>query len=107
MKLPTTFSIDDYSYDFRIKPMNAIDLLAIRTENAMMKNAESAASFYATILSKIEVKCNDNWLSCYQDGVFLPAELSENTDLVMSLIEFFMNSYLKPAFQKSNDSTES
>ena len=50
-----TFKLANYEQHFRIKPMNAIETLAIRTQISP-KDMRSAMKFYTTILDHIEVE---------------------------------------------------
>lgn len=83
---------------FRIKPMNAIELLALRSQISF-DDFEQATKLYSLLLEKLEVKLNDQWLPVKEKGknIFYPNGLENNMDLVNKLLDYFLE-YLKSVF---------
>ena len=94
------------NFEYRIKKMNAIELLAIQTQMDF-NSFEDAAKAYDTILEKIEVKMNDKWLQVKDSNskLYFPAGIEEDVEAVSALIKYFMD-YLKSVFLKSNELKE-
>lgn len=93
-------------HEFRIKKMNAIEALALRTSSSM-KTVESTQSFFNECLERIEVKATeDKWVPVKQKGrdVFLPGGIENDGDAIQQLIEMFMQEFAKPFFKKSDES---
>ena len=93
-------------YEFRIKKMNAIEALALRT-SMNMKTVESTQQFFNECLERIEVKATeDKWLPVKQKGrnVFLPDGIENNGQAIQYLVEMFMREFAKPFFEKSDES---
>lgn len=95
------FQIEQYT--FRIRKLNAVEMLGLRTENEMMIDSDSSTKFYNKILSCFEVKAGESWLKVYSNGNYYPAELEDNVELVMKLVDYFMTNFLRPAFTKSDE----
>lgn len=89
---------------YRIKKMNAIELLALRSQIAFDDYATSQKA-YMEILSKVEVKVKDNWLPVRQEKNFYPAGIEDDVATIEKLITNVVK-YLKEVFQKSNASSE-
>lgn len=94
------------NFEYRIKKMNAIELLAMQTQMDF-DSFDNAVKCYDTILEKIEVKMKDNWLQVKETGknLYYPASVEEDFDTVAQLIKYFMD-YMKSVFLKSNESNE-
>lgn len=98
-----TFKINEYT--FRLKKMNAIDVLAIQTQ-VRMNSVENSRNFFKTALENIEVQVTDDkWLPVKMDGreIYNPEEVTENASLLNELISHFLTE-LEKVFQKSNES---
>lgn len=97
------FKIDGYDFNFRIKRINAIELLALRTQ-INFDNIKKTKELFGAMLEKIEVQCGENWLPCKMEGreVYSPAGLEDDVFLAEGLVDYFLNDFLKPVFQKSN-----
>lgn len=87
---------------YRIKRMNAIEALALRTASNM-KNVDSTSEFFDAILERLEVQLNSSWLPVKQKNVkvYLPDGIENDFEGIQSLIEFFMKEFLTPFFEKS------
>ena len=92
------FVINEHEY--RIKKMNAIEMLALRSQIAF-DNFEDTMNFYNLLLEKIEVKCGDKWLQVKDGENYYPAGIEEDVDTVDELIGKAVE-YLKSVFRKSN-----
>ena len=97
------FKIDGYDYEFRIAKMNAIDMLAMRTQLSF-DDMDQAKRVFNTILEYIEVRCDSNWLPVKTKGlnVFFPPEVETDFNLVESLVKYFTEEFLQPVFRRSN-----
>lgn len=97
-------SININKFEFRVKKMNAIEMLAMQSQISF-ENAQVAYDCYTQILEKLEVKFNDNWLPVKEKGkeVYYPANMENDLEMVRILIEFFLD-WFKSVFQKSNES---
>lgn len=105
----TEFTIKNSEYTFRIKEMNAIEVLAIK-HCMSFENTEKVERLFNTILEKIEVKIElgdtVKWSAVKEKGrnVFCPAALKDDLLAVNDLMNYFLADYLKPLFQKSVES---
>lgn len=100
--LTKEFKISAYEQPFRIKKMNAIEILAMRTQMDF-KNFNFALDSFNLILEKLEVKCGDDWLPVKERDIFFPVGIEENIDAIDELTSQFMKKF-KTVFQKSNAS---
>lgn len=100
------FRITSYDCQFRIKKLNAIEALALRSQ-IDFSSSESVQTLYYQILEKIECNIAGQWLPVKERGqdVFYPAGIEYNVEAVQELIKFFINDYLTPLFTKSSAST--
>lgn len=96
----TTFEINGINY--RIKKMNAIELLAIRG-TISFDDYEKLAKAYDVLLSKVEVQLKDKWLQVKQGDDFYPASL-ENDPITVEKISRQVMSYIVSVFQQSDTS---
>lgn len=87
---------------YRIRKMNAIEALALRSASDM-KSVAGAKQFFTDVLERLEVQADDKWLPVKQAdaNVYLPAGIEEDFTGVQALIEFFMKEFLTPFFEKS------
>ena len=92
------FVINEHEY--RIKKMNAIEMLALRSQIAF-DNFEDTMNFYNLLLEKVEVKCGAKWLQVKDGENYYPAGIEEDVDTVDELIGKAVE-YLKSVFRKSN-----
>ena len=92
------FVINEHEY--RIKKMNAIEMLALRSQIAF-DNFEDTMNFYNLLLEKVEVKCGDKWLQVKDGENYYPVGIEEDVDTVDELIGKAVE-YLKSVFRKSN-----
>lgn len=93
------FTIDNYK--FRIKRMNAIELLALRT-TINTNSADEMLATYNGFLERIEVNVKDNdWLQVKQGNNFYPANIESNALIIEQLIKRFIN-YVTSVFTNSN-----
>lgn len=87
---------------FRIKKMNAIEILALRSQVSFDDYASSEKT-YIEILSRVEVKVKDEWISIKQGNNFYPEGIEEDVETIEQIITNVLK-YLKEVFQKSNAS---
>lgn len=87
---------------YRIRKMNAIEALALRSASDM-KSVAGAKQFFTDVLERMEVQANDKWLPVKQEGknVYLPDGIQDDFDGVQTLVQFFMKEFLTPFFEKS------
>ena len=87
---------------YRIKQMNAIELLSIQT-CIDLSNVDEAINTYNFILERLEVKIKDQWLPVKEKNkdIFYPADVENDFETLQKLITHFL-SYIKEVFQKSN-----
>lgn len=99
------FTVDGYNYQFRLAKMNALDVLAFRTQ-VSFDTLDEARALFAKVLESVEVQVGQDWFPCKEKDreIYYPAELEENVDLMNKLVEYFLNGFLKPVFLKSNGS---
>lgn len=97
------FVVKDFT--FRIKRMNAIELLAIKSVIAF-DNIKDLIETYSYLLEKIEVKVKDSWLQVKQGNNFYPAAIETDVEIIDSLITHILQ-YIKSVFTKSNGSNAS
>lgn len=98
--METEFEIKGNVY--RIKKMNAIELLALRSQISF-EDLTSAEKFYNEILEKFEVKLKDNWLQVKNGNDYFPAGIEDDLDVISELISKMME-YLREVFIKSSKS---
>lgn len=99
------FKIKSSTFDFRVKNMNAIEILAMRTQ-LNNKTLDDAIKSFKSILECIEVKCDVTWIPAKMKDreVYFPDGLENDINVVNELLEYFMGTYLKSVFQKSSES---
>ena len=87
---------------YRIRKMNAIEALALRSASDM-KTVAGAKQFFTDVFERLEVQAGDKWLPVKQAdaNVYLPAGIEEDYTGVQVLVEFFMKEFLTPFFEKS------
>lgn len=90
---------------FRIKKMNAIEVLALQT-NRSFDTVEKTEEFYNNILERIEYKANETWIPVKEPGykVYYPVGIEDNVIAIESLVTHFLRDYLKPLFTNSGES---
>lgn len=90
-------------YKFRIAKMNAIEILAMRTQlNA--ESYEDMNKLFSTVLEHIEVCCEGKWFKVKEGNIYMPAVIEEDVDLVDKLIGYFTKNFLMEVFQKYRES---
>lgn len=102
-----TFNIEGFDYEFRIRKMSAIEVLAFQTQ-IRFDSLDKTANLFSTILESIEVRVNDQWLPVKMKGrnVYCPAEAETNVKLCDKLIGYFMDEFLGAVFPKSDESNQ-
>lgn len=87
---------------YRIKKMNAIEALALRTASDM-KSVAGAKQFFTDVLERMEVQVGEKWLPVKQENtnVYLPDGIQDDFVGVQKLTEFFMEKFMTPFFEKS------
>lgn len=96
------FTIESYENSFRIKKMNAIEVLALRSQ-IDFENFDKAFDAYVTILEKLEVKIADSWVPVKEKGreVYFPMGIENNLKAIQELLNYFTYKYFLPLFKKS------
>lgn len=99
------FQIKALDNVFRVKKMNAIEALALRTCTDV-DDFDKTTKTFSTILEHLEVKCGEQWLPVKEKNanVYYPAGLEDNVDACNELIDAFLNQYFWPLFRKSDAS---
>lgn len=87
---------------FRVKKMNAIEALALRTASSLQTTKEAMKFFY-DVLERIEVSVGGKWLPVKSGDNFYPADIENDAQTIQTLINFFMSEFLKPLFTKSDE----
>lgn len=87
---------------FRVRKMNAIEALALKTASSL-DNTVAAMTFFNDVLERLEVSVADKWLPVKEVGrdIYYPADIENDGETIKKLVEFFMNEFLKPFFTKS------
>ena len=87
---------------YRIRKMNAIEALALRSASDM-KSVAGAKQFFNDVLERLEVQADEKWLPVKQvdTNVYLPAGIEDDFTGIQTLVEFFMKEFLTPFFEKS------
>ena len=100
-----TFKIANYEQYFRIKKMNAIELLGIRSQ-IDFNNLDSAIEFFKIALEHIEVKIGNDWVPVKMKNreVYLPDGLENDVMAVNELTNYITKEFLMPVFLKSSES---
>lgn len=95
-------TIDIGTNTFRVKKMNAIEALALRSASDM-KSVAGAKQFFNDVLERLEVQAGEKWLPVKQvdTNVYLPAGIEDDFTGIQTLVEFFMKEFLTPFFEKS------
>lgn len=95
------FVVGDFR--FRIKKMNAIELLAVKNTIAF-NTADELKHTYEGLLEKIEVNIkNDDWLQVKQGNTYYPVGIEDDVEVIDALITNILQ-YIKSVFTKSNAS---
>lgn len=102
------FNIEEYNFTFRVKKMNAIQLLALRSQ-IDFDDYIKTEQFYNLVLNNIEVGFDGQWLPVRSKApngeiIYYPNGVDSNVDAVQSLINYFIKDFLKPVFTKSTES---
>ena len=98
------FKIEGYDYTFRIAKMNAIEVLALRTQ-INFNTYETSMKLFSTILENIEVCIDGQWfkVKMKDKNVYMPLFVENDVILVDKLIGYFTDNFLKEVFQKSSE----
>lgn len=88
--------------NYRIRKMNALEALALRTASDM-KSVDGAKQFFTDVLERLEVQAGDKWLPVKQHNtnIYLPSGIEDDFTGIQTLIEYFMKEFLTPFFEKS------
>lgn len=93
------------NYTFRIKKMNVIELMALRS-SISFSDIESLQKTYNSMLERVEVKITDDkWLQCKSGHDYYPNGLEHDFEMVEAIITHFLL-YIKEVFTKSNSSSK-
>lgn len=91
------------SHKFRIKKMNAIELLALRT-TLDFDNIEKLQESYNNMLERVEVNIKDDkWIQVKQGNDYYPAGIEDDLETIEFIVKEFLG-YIKSVFLKSNES---
>ena len=88
--------------EYRLKKMNAIELLALRSQ-IDFSNYDTVKNLYNIILEKLEVNANDKWLPVKQTGreVYFPNGIENDFEVINDLLNYALD-YFKEVFIKSS-----
>ena len=88
--------------EFRIKKMNAIEVISFRSLMDF-KSLEKVTNFFKTVLECIEVKVGDDWLPVKEKNreVYYPNGVENDINLIDELLNYFQR-YLEEVFTKSS-----
>ena len=94
-------------FEYRIKKMNAIETLALRSQYRADATYEETANFYNTVLERMEVNAGKEWLPVKTPGkdIYYPAGIENDIAAIEKLILHFVQ-HITEVFQKSNESKE-
>ena len=90
------------NFTYRIKQMNAIELLALRSQLSF-DSFDNAKHTYEVLLSYLEVNVKNQWLQVKQGNNYYPHNIENDIDSIQTLIQHITN-YLKEVFHLSNAS---
>lgn len=92
--------------EYRLKKMNAIELLALRSQ-IDFSNYDTVKNLYNIILEKLEVNANDKWLPVKQTGreVYFPNGIENDFEVINDLLNYALD-YFKEVFIKSSVSNK-
>lgn len=91
------------NFNYRIKKMNAIQLLALRS-SMNFDDSDKLQACFERFLENIEVQVKDDkWLQVKQGNDYYPANIEEDIDAIQELIHNFVK-YIKSVFTKSSES---
>ena len=90
--------IDDK--EFRIKKMNAIELLALRTQLSF-NNFDEALNTYSTLMENLEYNFNGKWLPVKEKNrnIFYPNGIEEDIVSIDKMLQYVL-AYFKEVFHK-------
>lgn len=99
------FKLECSDLNFRLRQMNAIELLALRSTMSNKSFADAKTSFN-TLLEMVEVQFDGQWMPVKEQNaeVYFPAGIENDVDVISSLIQYIMSTFILPVFQKSNAS---
>ena len=88
--------------EYRLKKMNAIELLALRSQ-IDFSNYDTVKNLYNIILEKLEVNANDKWLPVKQTGreIYFPNGIENDFEVINDLLNYALD-YFKEVFIKSS-----
>ena len=91
-------------FEFRVKKLNSIRILAIRSQ-ADFSSVDKAEAFFSSLLECLEVRSNECWLEvkAKNNPHCIPVELETNPLLVKEVCEAFTEQYLYPLFHESRE----
>lgn len=92
--------------EYRLKKMNAIELLALRSQ-IDFSNYDTVKNLYNIILEKLEVNANDKWLPVKQENreVYFPNGIENDFEVINDLLNYALD-YFKEVFIKSSVSNK-
>lgn len=102
------FNIESSKLNFRVAKMNAIEALAFRNMIADTESFDKYVTFFDTILEKIEVEVNGQWLPVKEKNrnIYYPSGIEDDYQAIQELVAYFINTFLKAVFTKSSASTQ-
>lgn len=101
------FKIKANDYQYRVKKLNVIEVLAIKA-NLLTDNIDDTTKLFNEILERIEVNVQNQWISVKEKNldILTPACLSDDINAIKEIIDVFISKYLKTVFTKSNGSNQ-
>lgn len=90
-------------FNFRIRKMNAIELLAFNMQSEI-QTFDGTVETFNLILENIEVQTGDSWLPVKEKNknIFYPSGIENDIMTIKELIPFFMN-YIGSVFHPSEN----
>ena len=95
------FTIPSRKNKFRVKDLNAVELLALQTQ-LDFKNLQKTTSLFYYILENTEVEIGDKWFSVKDGNTYYPLDIKNDVKSVNDIIDYFIENVLKPSFTQSN-----
>lgn len=96
--------IDDK--EFRIRKMNAIELMALRTQLSF-DDFDEAIKTYSTLMENLEYSFNGKWLPVKEKNrdIYYPNGIEEDMESIQIMLDYVLG-YFKSVFPKSSKSNK-
>lgn len=99
------FKIDGRNENFRIKEIAPTRLLALRTV-IDLDDLDQTDKLYEFIFENVEIEIQGQWMPVKEKNrqIYWPADLKNDLNSLQQISSHFLNDFLKPVFQSSNES---